>query len=83
MFTIVFDPPEDYSFNSSSEFIENVKERLLPFHREWFNLSKIQWSLGERAEFVETMTRKGMGFSFNLPESEKLLNFSKSAFKLI
>jgi acid-sensing ion channel, other len=66
-----------FTYSESSDFVEYL--RSIQTQRIWFNQSEGLWNSVERLNIAETLTRNGIGFSFNMMESDDLLNFNEAS----
>jgi hypothetical protein len=46
--------------------------------REWFETKEASWNDEEQPEFIETVVRHGVGFTFNMVDADEWMNFEKS-----
>lgn len=60
-----------FDFTKPSDFVENL--RNMTDQRAWFSGTEAVWNIDESPEFVEIVTRHGLGFAFNLVEDSELL----------
>jgi hypothetical protein len=63
------------TFNYTSQFVDTL--RAFPRYRTWRNVQNTTWNTLERPMFAETLTFRGVGFTFNMIEEKKLLNIEK------
>lgn len=65
---------EKFNFSNPSEFVDYL--RNLTMQRLWFNDSYSIFKGKSHPAFAETLTRLGIGFSFNMMKAEDLMDFS-------
>jgi hypothetical protein len=65
-----------FSFESNREFVEFLKTNQIG-NRLWFETRHVYWNRRSTAPFAETLTRFGLGFSFNLIQADELLDFDR------
>jgi hypothetical protein len=46
--------------------------------REWFGTREASWNDEEQPEFIETVVRHGIGFTFNMVDADEWMSFDKS-----
>jgi hypothetical protein len=66
-----------FEYDNNSDFVEHL--RSINDQRIWFNGSKSVWNDVENPNFAETLTRHGIGFTFNIVEDSKLLRLNKTS----
>jgi len=66
----IVDRDEDFIYSSNKEFVEYLWNKTV--EREWFN------ELNDlcAGRFAEILTRRGIGFTFNLLPADELLNLN-------
>jgi hypothetical protein len=64
----------NFTFNRNEGFVDYVKA-YYQGPRKWFNLSVSSWN-GEKVDFAETFNQNGIGFTFNMIDAEKWINFN-------
>jgi hypothetical protein len=47
----------------------------------WFGKQKASWNRSFAPEFSEIITRRGMAFTFNMPDASKLLNLNEFVYQ--
>jgi hypothetical protein len=63
---------DELELNISSQIIRNqVKNQTM---RKWFEEQTATWNRKFAPEFIETFTKRGMGFTFNLQNVSDILN---------
>jgi hypothetical protein len=65
---------EKFIFNSNSDVADFL--RNLTMQRLRFADSESFWNGKFKPQFAETLTRVGLGFSFNMIDADDLLNFN-------
>jgi hypothetical protein len=66
----------DFKYERTSDFVDLIKT----FYSNaslWKQSHRSLWNSMKKPPYVETLTKKGFGWTFNMLEDEKLLNFSK------
>jgi hypothetical protein len=68
-----------FNFTSNRAVFEYLKANQTE-HKPWFEKRLINWNSRSNAPFAETLTRYGLGFSFNLIQANDLLDFERFEF---
>lgn len=64
------------NFAHNSQVVDFLKAND-PGREWWPKVQKTTWNSFVKPRYAETLTRRGFGYTFNLIEEEKLLNFTK------
>lgn len=66
---------EDYlRYDIPSHVVEYLRKNSM---KPWFEAQKATWNSKFATKFAEIFTRRGMAFSFNLPDADKLFNMKE------
>jgi len=60
----------NFKYSSNKEFVQHLWNKTV--EREWFNELNALWN----GRFAEILTRRGIGFTFNLLPADELLNLN-------
>lgn len=66
-----------FNYTSNSDFVEYLKN--ITNQKTWFDASTGYWNDELKPEFSETLTRYGIGFSFNLLEDFDLIHLNATS----
>ncbi|KAG5667492.1 hypothetical protein PVAND_015472 [Polypedilum vanderplanki] len=65
----------NYEFFNSSQLVDELQNEI-PIDN-WYDWQNSTWNVNQTAFYAETLTMRGIGYSFNMFEEEKLLKFKK------
>jgi hypothetical protein len=66
----------NHKYRHSSQFVEVMRKELsLDYY--WKLTQRFFWNSLKAAPITQTLTMRGFGYTFNMMDDEKLLNFSK------
>jgi acid-sensing ion channel, other len=66
-----------FNYSKTSDFVDDL--RSIGYPRFWFKHSLGSWNNDLDPIFAETLTRNGIGFSFNLAEESSLINLNRTS----
>jgi Amiloride-sensitive sodium channel len=66
-----------FSYASNHAFVDFLKANQTANRQLWFDERRITWNSKTNASFAETLTRYGLGFSFNLILANDLFDFER------
>ena len=66
-----------FNYRKNSDFVEYL--RNITDQRVWFNASLGYWNNEPNPSFAETLTRFGLGLTFNIVEYENLMHFNRTS----
>jgi hypothetical protein len=66
-----------FYYKDSSDFVKYLRNNESRDQRIWFSRREASFNDRRDPEFVETIVRHGIGFTFNMVDADQWLNFDK------